>query len=450
MATWLAKLGERLTAVPDGKYLMGLSGGADSVALLLMLLPEVRSGRIRLEAVHVNHGLRGEDAEEDARFAEALCRRISIPFYLYRADLRSRRDENTAREERYRCFRECREKTGSDGIILAHHADDLAETMLMRMLRGTGPDGLGAMCPDTEVLGLRILRPMLTIGRKEIREALQKDGEEWREDESNSDPVYLRNAIRKDIMPRLEQLTPGAGLRIAHTALTLGEDSRFLQQEARRILAALGTDGRLDAEHAATLPPALQNRVIRIWAGEILPTRKQHELTAEQTERLAGLLRKERGSVNLPGGIRVKRGKKWLYVDHGEKFTSEVIPWMDPETELGGITLRRCTEGAFPGDGKRTQAVPAGFAKGCVLRTRRRGDRIRPFGSSGSRKLQDYLTDRGIEELWRDRIPLLCRGDEVLLAAGVGAGNIPRMNPEEKADLLEWTGDMPWLENNSL
>ncbi len=451
MTTSLAELSRRLTSVPDGKYLLGLSGGADSVALLLMLLPEIRGGRIRAEAVHVNHGLRGEASGEDARFAASLCERENIPFHLYRADLRGRRDENTAREERYRCFRECLRETGADGIILAHHADDLAETMLMRLLRGTGPDGLGAMRPETEAMGMRILRPMLTIGREEIREALRKDGIPWREDESNGDPAYLRNALRQEIMPRLEKLAPGAGLKMARTALMLGEDSLALRQEAQRILDAAAEEDRLDTDRLKDLPPALTYRVLRMWAGEIIPERKQHELTAEQTERLAGLLRQERGTVNLPGGIRVIRGKRWLYADRGEEFTgtkfaSEEIPWKDPETAFRGITLRRRTDGVFPGDGKHSQAVPAGFAGGCVLRTRRQGDRIRPFGSSGTRKLQDYLTDRGIEAFWRDRIPLLCRGSEVLLAAGVGAGNIPRMNPEEQTEMLEWSGEMPWTE----
>ena len=90
------------------------------------------------------------------------------------------------------------------------------------------------------------------------------------------------------------------------------------------------------------------------------------------------------------------------------------------------------------------QEVPAGFAKDCIIRSRRPGDRIQPFGMRGSRKLQDYLTDRGIDEPWRDRIPLLCRGNEVLLAAGVGAGNIPEWKKNEAHDRLRWLGDMPW------
>ena len=121
---------------------------------------------------------------------------------------------------------------------------------------------------------------------------------------------------------------------------------------------------------------------------------------------------------------------------------------MRPVAELmfGDFLLKETPSEGNPGDGKRSQEVPEGFTRGCVIRTRQPGDRIRPFGSAGSRKLQDYLTDRKIPEPYRNRIPLLCRDDEVLLVCGVGAGNIPRLDGRTPSVRLTWHGDMPWME----
>ncbi len=447
----MEKLRQQLTPLPEGQFLLGLSGGADSVALLLMLLPDQISGRIRLEAVHVNHGLRGREAEEDARFAGDLCRRLHIPFHLFEAQLGSRRDENAAREARYSCFRDCMARTGADGLILAHHADDLAETLLMRLIRGTGPEGLTAMKAEAEVMGIRILRPMLALRREEIRDALRADGQPWREDASNQETIYLRNGIRKEIMPRLEVLAPGAGARMARTAALLEADSRTLQQEAAALLRQAETGPCLDTEILAGKPEAITSRVLRLWCERRMLPRKQRGLSMAETGKLLELLRGAPGTVNLPGGLRVRRGQRWMYPVEPAFSGSETVLWQGPETIFGAFRLRESTGGTFPGDGKRIQAVPARFAEGCVIRTRRPGDRITPYGSPGSRKLQDYLTDRKVEACWRDRIPLLCRGSEVLLAAGIGAGRIPRLTePGKDTVTLEWIGPMPWMENTGM
>ena len=159
------KLRQQLKSVAEGRYLIGLSGGADSTALLLMLMPEVREGRIRLEAVHVNHGLRGSESDGDEQFCRDLCEREGIPFTVYRAELGGRKDEASARAARFGFFRKRYHESGADGLMLAHNADDQAETFLMRLMRGAGPDGLECMRGDEMTEGIRILRPMLGIRR---------------------------------------------------------------------------------------------------------------------------------------------------------------------------------------------------------------------------------------------------------------------------------------------
>ena len=209
--TGMEELRRKIGLLPGGLYLAGVSGGADSVALLTLLTGSGAPAGIRLEAVHVNHGLRGAESDGDEAFVRELCAKYHVPLHVYHPDLHGKKDENTAREARFRCFRECMDATGADYLALAHHADDLAETFMMRLLRGAGPEGLGCMKTTDERDGIHIIRPMLGLRRAEIREALQENGIQWREDSSNSSTVYFRNDIRKPMagLPGFAESTRG-------------------------------------------------------------------------------------------------------------------------------------------------------------------------------------------------------------------------------------------------
>ena len=225
--------------VPEGKsFLIGLSGGADSVALTMMLLPEIRKGTMRATAVHVNHGLRSTESDEDECFVRDLCSGIGIDCRVYRADLAGRHDEAAAREARYAFYRRALRETGADALLLAHNADDQAETFLMRLMRGSGPDGLQCMAEEQETDGICIFRPMLELGRDEIRDALRRDGIAWREDSSNQDKTYLRNRIRIELVPLMEEIVPGAVRHICTAAGLIRNDNEALQDAAREIIAA--------------------------------------------------------------------------------------------------------------------------------------------------------------------------------------------------------------------
>ena len=446
MCASIETLRGKLAAVKDGSYLLGLSGGADSVALLMMLLPAVREKKIRLEAVHVNHGLRGAESDEDERFCSTLCKKEGIPLYACRADLSGRTDEASAREARYAVFRRYYAETGADALLLAHHADDQAETFLMRLLRGAGPDGLACMKADENAGQMRILRPMLSLRREEIRDALRADGIPWREDASNLDTAYLRNRIRHELIPALTGISAAAVEKICTAAALTGEDNHVLSMQARAALGRISDGNVLDAEALATEPVSLRRRVLRAWWQEQGPALSEHTLSMTQTEAFEQLLNLPKGKINLPGGMHAVRDGKHLFLTGAETATPEPVPVMGKDTVFGCFRLTETASEGNPGDGKTTQEVPAGFTRGCVIRTRQPGDRIRPFGSSGSRKLQDYLTDRRIAEPFRDRIPLLCRGTEVLLVCGVGAGNIPRWDHLAESVRLIWHGKTPWRE----
>ena len=447
MCESIESLRQKLSPIPAGRYLIGLSGGADSVALLLMLLPAIQEEKISVEAVHVNHGLRGDESDADERFCSALCKKAGVPLYICSADLSGRKDEASARTVRYAAFKKRYAEYGADALILAHHADDQAETFLMRLLRGAGTDGLACMKADETAGGIRILRPMLSMRREEIRCALLADGIEWREDSSNLDTAYLRNRIRQELIPALTKITDTAVEKICTAAALAGEDNRVLNDQARAILTRVSDGKILNAEELAAESAALRRRTVRLWWQEQGPLLKEHALSAAQTEALDGLLNSAGGKINLPGETHAVRKGKYLFLTGMENRTPDPVTVTGNETEFGDFRLTETESEGNPGDGKRTQEVPEGFTRGCMIRTRRPGDRIRPFGCTGSRKLQDYLTDRHVAEPFRDQIPLLCRDGEVLLVCGVGAGNIPIWNEHSPSVRLTWHGNIPWNES---
>ena len=445
MGNALACLRARIHIPEAGNFLIGLSGGADSTALTMVLREAVREGIICVAAVHVNHGLRGDESDEDERFVRKLCSGLGIKCLVYRADLSGRRDEAAARKARFACFRQAIQETGADAVLLAHNANDQAETFLMRLLRGAGAEGLQCMEENQETDGIRILRPMLDLNREEIREALRLDGIAWREDSSNQNKAYLRNRIRTELIPLMEEIAPGAVRRICGTAELIRKDNEALRDAAQEKFTAAAKGDLLGTDELETDPEAIQSRILRMWWRANGPKLDEHELSSDQTRQLMKLLHSERGKVNLPGGYHAGRSSGFLHLTGPVRETPAPVEVSGTETCFEGVRLTETPSEGNPGDGKQSQEVPAGFTAGCTIRTRLPGDRIRPFGSPGSRKLQDYLTDRKIPEPFRDRIPLLCRGNEVLLVCGVGAGDVPEWNPDGSFLRLTWHGDMPWM-----
>lgn len=175
-----------------------------------------------------------------------------------------------------------------------------------------------------------------------------------------------------------------------------------------------------------------------------MPATRENALDARKTAELLDLVKKDRGKVNLPGGLFAVRGKRGLFITGQEAEEQPEIPYEPAPVQFGKFVLHTLPTEGSTGDGIVSQEVPRDILTGCSVRTRRPGDRIRPFGMNGSRKLQDYLVDRGIDEPWRDRIPLLCRGNEVIWVAGVGTGSVPRWDPDADNVRLVWTGKMPW------
>ena len=380
MGNALANLCDRIR-VPEGLFcLIGLSGGADSVALTTMLLPKIREGKIRAAAVHVNHGLRGAESDEDEGFVRGLCSAYGIDCFVYRADLSGRNDEAAAREARLAFFREALRETGADALLLAHHANDQAETFLMRLLRGSGAAGLQCMAEEQVTDGIRIIRPMLRLSREDIRDALRQDGITWREDSSNRNRAYLRNRIRMELIPLMEEIATGAVGHICGTAELIRIDNEALQMTAREIMTAEAKPDLPVTDELRNAPEAIQSRVLRMWWRASGPKLDEHELSSLQTEQLLNLLKSDKGKINLPGGYHAIRSSCFLHFTAPVPETPAPVEVNGPETHFSGYCLTETPSEGNPGDGKRTQEVPAGFKVGCQIRTMQPGDRIPVIG----------------------------------------------------------------------
>lgn len=443
MTNGLERIRESIRPI-SGEMLLGLSGGADSVALFHILR---ETEGVKLTAVHVNHGLRGEESIQDEAFVRDLCRRYGIGLLSFQASPENDRSELWAREVRYAFFREAMERSGADWLVLAHHQNDQAETLIEHLLRGSGLDGLCCMARETEQNGLKIMRPLLNIASATLREALAEAGYSWREDGSNADLGYTRNRIRHQLLPLMEEIRPGAVAHIANSAIILRSEKNHLEEESDRFLAMYAGCDWIEVEPLLQTDQGMRNRILRNWWRGSFPNAVgEMTLNRKQTSELEALCSAPNKTVlNLPHNTRAFRGRFHLHLCDGRPpFSEPAVSWCEEGVCMKGIRLVPSEGLGNPGNGRISQEVPPELLHGTCVRTREEGDWLRPFGSTGRQSLQDYLVNRGVDEPWRDRIPLLCRGKEILLVCGVGAGAIPRWNPREFRVRLTWKGEIPW------
>lgn len=266
---------DRYRLIADGsRVLAAVSGGADSVALLDLLLLAARQRDWRVQAFHLNHGLR-PGASSDERFVRELCRARGVPLTVSRADIGAwgRRlglgVEEAGRELRYRRLEASARRLGCDVVALGHNADDNLETMLMNLCRGAGPRGLTGI----PIRRGRFVRPLLDIGRNELREYLQARGEKWVEDTSNADLRFRRNLLRERVVPVLKQLNPGAVANARRAAELLRTEDRLLEALAANAVRAVVTSGGgcilIDTVKLRSYNDCLKRRVLRMAVPEL-------------------------------------------------------------------------------------------------------------------------------------------------------------------------------------
>ncbi|WP_461882878.1 tRNA lysidine(34) synthetase TilS [Fusicatenibacter sp.] len=442
------------------RVLLGLSGGADSVCLFHLLRELQEPLGISLLAVHVNHNLRGTEAERDAAFAEDLCRTYAVPFYLYSCPVEEiAKKEHLSTEEagraaRQEVFASCAREHGAAKIALAHHQDDVAETMLHHLARGTSLTGLAALRP---VRG-NVIRPLLCVGRKEIRQELESRQLSWCEDSTNGEDSYTRNGIRHHVLPYLtDEVNPRAAAHMAQASLDLMETEEYLEQQTQQLMERYASteEGAIVLRDAVCgEAPLLQRYAIRHALEQLAGKRK--DLTREHLESVRKLFGKQVGKrICLPYGITAVRGYETLRLEKqgtypqkeekakNEKEVSISVPAMENEEKSlvfagKAVTIVKKTP-VFPErieEKKYTKCFDCDKIKdGLVLRTRRSGDYLRVTAKGGKKKLKDYMIDAKIPREERDSILLLADGSEIWWVVGYRAGESGRVREDTKAIL---------------
>lgn len=443
----------------NGLLLSALSGGADSTALLLWLLEK----GCRVEAVHCNFHLRGEESDRDEQFCKDLCRRHGIPLHIAHFDtvtfaqMHHQSIETAARNLRYRYFLDLACDLGADGVCVAHNRNDQAETLLMNLVRGAGIHGLTGMKAERTVewrgRKVSIIRPLLDVSRKEIVQFLNARKQSWVTDSTNLETDATRNKFRLEVIPLLEKINPSAMANIADTCRRLQTvesiyDSQ-IEQGRRRVLGSSLPDGAGNGSDKAMAEQGLQE--IHIGIASLRKETAPEALLFEIASRYGfNGHQVEDVMAHLDGSP----GKVWSSATHQLLLDREDIV-IAQRNDDRGIRMRIPEEGVYV-VGQRgkiritRQNVDKDFAVArtadavsldadsvvfpLTLRTVEKGDRFVPFGMRGSKLVSDFLTDNKLSLLEKRRQLVLCdASDRILWVVGRRPDNRFRITPETKS-----------------
>ena len=410
--------------IPAGaRCLCALSGGCDSVSLLLLLNELREEKKLSLYAVHVNHGLR-EAAGEDEAFCIELCQRFRIPIAVYREDaaaLAAREGlsvEEAGRKLRYERFLQTARDLDLDSILTAHQRDDQAETVLFNLFRGTGLSGLCGINFSRELApGIRLIRPLLSFSRAQLEDYLKEMSFNWREDESNRDAAYSRNYIRLELLPAIEKRFPGAAGRIAQTADQLKEIDSFLEEQT--VLLRQGTDlvpdGCLPLSLLRKAPPSLRSRLLQDLFRENGGLKDISSLHYQ--EALALTERQSGNRLSLPGGRTLLREQEALRLlppefPEDRKDAGEELP------PALSVRLFPYEKGIKIPDEIYTKRIDYAIMNDHVCLRRRADGDFFYLPGGGKKLLARYLVDAKVPLSQREKIWVLADGSHVIWAIG--------------------------------
>lgn len=419
------------------KIVVGLSGGLDSVALLHVLCGWKETFGWEITAVHIHHGIRGEDADKDQKFAEDLCEKLGVPCIVRKYDVKAEAKKRKLGEEemgrllRYGAFQEI---AGEKGLIaVAHHQKDQAETVLMRLCRGTGLTGLSGMAP---VRG-NICRPLLFCSREEIEAYGKENNLTWREDATNQEEKYTRNKLRLRALPVLEEINPKAVAHIAETAELLALEEDFLETQASACYGAARLDSArgevcLKRRQLLEMHPVMRKRVLRKAMAEFL----QRDVSQIQIEALEDLLQKETGkSRDFLEGIHAENRYDALVLslkkEKAEGYQVALPLGKTVTVSEVGLKVTAWTDGKMeflPDDMKCFDYDKIKGELSC--RTRKTGDFIAL--KMGRKKMKDLFIDEKVPRTKRETLPLIVVGEEVLWAVGLRLSEAHRPDENTK------------------
>ncbi len=443
---------------PKDKLILGVSGGPDSLCLLHILAQLRHQLDFSLYAAHLDHQLRGKESKADAEFVRQTAADWDIPLAITTVDVASlatdqkRGTEEVARQERYTFLRQVARQEGATKVLVGHNADDQAETVLMHLLRGSGLAGLRGMASVAPYpfadQDLTLIRPLLTVSRSTIVAYCQEHGLQPRADSSNLDTFFFRNRLRHDLLPLLEQISPGINGRLCQLAELVAADYVLLENLVNESWEnVLRTDSdqviTLDITAWRTLPLGLRRSTLRRAVSRLRGSQRDLTFTQVENARRVAEMGECGAQATLPGRLRLTVGYGQLQVaDEGiAPVPPSEWPMLDGDSTIS-LTIPGRT--LLPGSdwqvdarwlssdaetrvkASRNQDAWCAFldadtvGTSLVLRPRRPGERFQPLGMGGkSSSVSDFMINYQIPRAWRDRVPILAlRTGQVLWIAG--------------------------------
>ena len=405
-----------------GKNLYGktvavaVSGGADSMALLHFIANFYPPARIKIVALNVEHGIRGESSLRDSAFVKEYCDAHQIPLIAYKVDAlkKAREDkisvEQAARALRYECFMAAINAKKCDAVFTAHHSSDNLESVLFNLFRGTGLKGLIGI----KDYGGKIYRPLLNVSKAEIAEYVKEHAIPFVDDETNFCDDYTRNFLRLNVIPKIKEVFPDAEKSVLRLSETVREEDEFLDGESDKSLSL--KDGAYNIPLSA--PSVLAKRAI-ISALKGLGLTRDYEKV--HVDDVLSLFDKNNGkTIVLPKGILATREYDKITLYKKSTMSTESVPFKTGNFNINGkaVKIERC---ARPSESELKGGLYADLDKipeNAVIRARKKGDTFTKFGG-GTKSLSDYLTDKKIPKKDRDDLLVVANESEVLIIFGL-------------------------------
>lgn len=438
----------------DG-IVLGLSGGADSTALFMLLCSLKERHQLKIHGVHVHHGLRGVYADRDEAFSRELCSSFGVSFHAEHLEVekiaqeRGLSFEMAGRELRYEVFEKERFRLGYQKIAVAHHRDDQGETILLRLIRGSGLEGLVGIRPSREGC---IIRPLLMCSRKQIEAYCASKNIQPMTDHTNLDSAYSRNFLRNEIIPQIDAYFGGSlNRQLSKTAHLLSEDGDYIQSVVETLwyekVAAINGGYRIEKKVLQDCHSAIRSRLIRKMYSAVKGDLK--DLEQNHVAQISDLLSTEGYKTFAYKGVLFYGEHQWIsgIFDSGQETIEglkdcpslERMPTlkMEPFDNKGDLA-----RGKAPRDSKTIEIDEDTIVGSLSLRHRLPGDQIIPLGMTGHKKIKDLLIDAKVPLKDRDKIWLICDDEKIIWVYGIRQHEHTRVTKNTRQILKLWLSDV--------
>lgn len=398
-------------------FLVGFSGGYDSMCLLDILNDLSKKNNFKIIAVHLNHNWRGEESDNEEQNCKEFCKQRNINFYSERLSDKVKKTETAAREARQKFFKKCCEKFEAAGVFLAHNKSDNTETVIFRIAHGTGVKGLCGITEYSEIFGYKIYRPLLSWTRPEVENYCNIYNLHPNNDSSNLNTKYKRNFLRHKVIKDLKQINPDIDNAVMRLSEIAASEQNIIKEYLDKISKEISDENKINTKKFLEQSLDVQKKFIHemfIEKNLEYDSKKINDVISfitENTRTKAG------NTLSITSNLWLFSGEKYFtFIEKTEKIYDETVINGEGsylfKNKIFEIKKINDMPEKFPDETESYAFVNLTFP--LILRTRRDGDIINPFGMKGSMKLKKYFINKNIEKYKRDEIVLLCNEKEVL------------------------------------